>query len=64
MLTQYTVPEVAEKISRLFSGMKNTESPDVIAKDINDILIYADKIPVSLLNPSWDHFAKRKGVKT
>ena len=63
-MIQNTVPDIAEKIGRLFSGMKNTESPDVIAKDINDILIYVDKVPVSLLNPSWDHFAKRKGVDT
>ena len=61
-MIQQTVPAIAEKINRLFSGMKNTESPDIIAKEINDILIYADKIPISLLNPSWDHFAKRKGV--
>ena len=58
----HTVPDIAEKIGRLFSAMKNSESSDVIAKDINDILIYVDKIPVSLLNPSWDYFAKRKGV--
>ena len=45
-----TVPDIAKKIGRLFSGMKNTESPTIIAKEINDILIYADKIPVSLLN--------------
>ena len=62
-MIQQTVPEIADKISRLFSGMKNSESSDVIAKDINDILIYVDKIPTSLLNSSWDYFAKRKGVK-
>lgn len=62
-MIQHTVPDIAEKISRLFSAMKHTDSPDVIAKDIDDILIYGDKVPISLLNPSWDYFAKRKGVK-
>jgi len=62
LLIQHTIPDVAEKISRLFSAMKGKESLDIVAKDINDILIYGDKIPISLLNPSWDYFAKRKGV--
>lgn len=61
-MIQHTVPDIAEKISRLFSGMKDKESTDIVAKDINDILIYGDKIPISLLNPSWDYFAKRKKV--
>jgi len=61
-MLQHTMPAIAEKISRLVSSMKGKESPDVIAKDINDILIYGDKIPISLLNPSWDYFAKRKGA--
>lgn len=61
-MIQHTVPDIAEKISRLFSVMKGKESLDIIAKDINDILIYGDKIPISLLNPSWDYFAKRKKV--
>ena len=63
-MIQHTVPDIAEKISRLFSAMKGKESLDIIAKDINDILIYGDKIPISLLNPSWDYFAKRKRVST
>ena len=58
------MPDIAEKISRLFSAMKGKESSDIVAKEINDILVYGDKIPISLLNPSWDYFAKRKGVTT
>jgi hypothetical protein len=57
------VSDIAEEIDRLFSGMKNTESHDIVVKDINDILLYADKVLISLLNPSWDYFAQRKGVK-
>ena len=61
-MIQHTVPEIANKISRLFSAMKEQESPEIIATEINDILIYGDKVPISLLNPSWNYFAKRKGV--
>jgi len=61
-MINHTIPDIAEKISRLFSAMNGQESFDVIAKEINDILIYGDKIPISLLNPSWTYFAKRKGV--
>ncbi len=61
-MIQHTVPEIANKIGRLFSAMKGTESTDTIAKEINDVLIFADKIPISLLNPSWTFFAKQKGV--
>lgn len=62
MMISQNAPDIADKISRLFSAMKDKESQDVIAKEINDILIYGDKIPISLLNSSWDYFAKRKGV--
>ena len=62
MLTQYTSPEVAEKIGRLISVLNGKESPDVIAKEINDILIYGDKIPFNIVSSAWDYFAKRKGV--
>jgi len=61
-MIEHNVPTIAERISKLFSALKGKESVDVIAKDINDILIYGDKVPVSLLNPSWDYFAKTKGV--
>lgn len=61
-MIQHTVPDIAEKIGRLYSAMSKQESLDIVAKEINDILIYGDKVPVSLLNPSWDYFAKRKGV--
>ena len=60
-MLQHTVPEIAEKIGRLYSAMKEQESPEIIAKEINDILIYGDKIPISLLKPSWGYFAKRRG---
>ena len=62
LMIHHTIPDIAEKISRLFSAMNGQESFDVIAKEINDILIIGDKVPLSLLNPSWDYFAKRKGV--
>ena len=62
-MIQHTVPDIAEKIGRLYSAMKEQESPEIIAKEINDILIIGDKVPLSLLNPSWDYFAKRKGVE-
>lgn len=56
------MPDVAEKISRLFSAMKGKDTPDVIAKDINDILIFGDKVPSNIVSSAWDYFAKRKGV--
>ncbi len=62
IMIQHTVPEIANKIGRLFSAMNGTESTDTIAKEINDILVYGDRVPISLLNPSWHHFAKCKGV--
>ena len=61
-MVQHTVPDIAEKIGRLFSAMKHAESPDIIAKEINDILIYGDKVPLSLLKSAWNYFAQRKGV--
>jgi hypothetical protein len=61
-MVQHTIPDIAEKIGRLYSAMKEQESPEIIATEINDILIYGDKVPISLLNPSWNYFAKRKGV--
>ncbi len=61
-MSQLTVPEIAEKISRLYLAMKNQESPEIIAKEINDILIYGDKVPLSLLKSAWHYFAQRKGV--
>ena len=61
-MIQHTVPEIAEKIGRLYSVMREQESLEIIAKEINDILIIGDKVPLSLLSPSWDYFAKRKGV--
>ena len=56
------MPDVTEKISRLFSAMKGNDSPDIIAKDINDILIIGDKVPSNIVSGAWDYFAKRKGV--
>ncbi len=61
-MIQHTVPEIANKIGRLFSALNGTESFDIIAKEINDVLIYGNQVPISLLNPSWDYFAKRNGV--
>jgi len=61
-MIQHTIPDIAERISNLFHALYGKDSISDIAKNINDILIYGDKIPISLLNPSWDYFAKRKGV--
>ena len=62
MMSQLTVPEIAEKIGRFYLAMREQESPEIIVKEINDILIYGDKVPLSLLKSAWDYFAKRKGV--
>ncbi len=59
----HTVPEIAEKIGRLYSAMREQESHEIIAKDINDILIYGDKVSLSLLKSAWNYFAQRKGVE-
>ena len=63
MLNQYATPEVAEKIARLFSAMKGHDTSDVVAKDINDILIFGDKIPSNIVSSAWDLFAQKNGVK-
>ena len=63
MMSQLTVPEIAEKIGRLYSAMREHESPEIIAKEINDILIYGDKTSLSLLKSAWTYFAQRKGVE-
>ena len=62
LMIQHNSPEIAERIDRLYSAMKGKESPEIIAKEINDILIYGDKVPLSLLKSAWDYFAQRKGV--
>ena len=61
-MIQHTVPDIAEKIGRLYSAMREQESPEIIAQEINDLLIIIDKVPLSLLNPSWTFFAKQHGV--
>ena len=61
-MIQHTIPDIAERINNLFHALHGKDSISDIAKNINDILIYGDKIPISLLNPSWDYFAKRKKV--
>ena len=43
--------------------LKNGNTPDEIGQKINDVLIHAEKIPVRLLRPAWDLFAKKKGVE-
>lgn len=63
MMSQLTVPEIAEKIGRLYTAMKGQESSEIIAREINDILIYGDKVPLSLLKSAWDYYAQRKGVE-
>ncbi len=62
-MAQHTAPDIAEKISRLYLAMKEQESPEIIAKEINDILIIGDKVPLSLLKSAWTYFAERKGVE-
>lgn len=56
------VPEIAKRIAELHSLLKNGNTPDEIGNKINDILIYADKVPCNILSGAWDLFAKRKGV--
>ncbi|MCV0366404.1 MAG: hypothetical protein K5798_03940 [Nitrosopumilus sp.] len=57
-----TVPDIAERISQLYLAMMKTHTDDEIATTINDILLLKYKISISLLQSSWDHFAKQKGV--
>jgi len=57
-----TVPEIARRIAELHSILKINNSLNDIAKKINDVLIYAEKVPVQLLRPAWELFAKDKGV--
>jgi len=63
-MTEDNVPSIAKRISQLFSTLKGKDSIQNTAKIINDILLYGDKISLQLLRPSWDYFAKRKGVST
>ena len=57
------VPEIARRIAELHSMLKKNNPLNEIGKKINDVLIYADKVPVQLLRPAWELFAKNKGVE-
>jgi len=57
-------PEIAERIEVLHSMLKGIHSSKEIAKNINDVLIHGDKVPIQLLKPAWEIFAKKKGVTT
>ena len=56
-------PQIAERINELYDILKNSGSPTTIANKINAILLHGDGIPVTLLEASWDFFAKQKGVE-
>ena len=59
-----TVPEIAKKIGSLYGALKeNADSVDDVAKKINDILIYGERISPQFLSPAWEVFAKERGVK-
>ena len=62
ILIQHTMPDIAERINTLFLALRGKDSISDIAKNINDILIYGDKIPINIVSGAWEYFAKRKGV--
>lgn len=57
-----TVPEIADKITKLYSILKQIDSTENTARKINDILIHGDKVPLQLLTPAWELFAKKMGA--
>lgn len=59
---EHNSPSVSKRIEELYKVMKHLHDPSDIAKNINDILIYADKIPINIVSGAWEYFAKRKGV--
>ncbi len=59
----FAVPEIAKRIAELHTMLKKSNSVSEIGKKINDVLIYAEKVPVQLLRPAWELFAKNKGVE-
>ena len=63
MSTTITVPEICTRIEDLHLMLKKGNSSVEIGKKINDVLIHADKIPLQLLKPAWEIFAKKKGVE-
>ncbi len=56
------IEQAAMKIGQLYNALQNTDSSQHIAKQINDILIYGDKISLNELEVAWNYFAKMKGV--
>jgi len=59
-----TVPEIAKKIKSLYSTLKgNGDSPQELARKINDILLFGEKIPRQLVLSAWEFFATESGVK-
>ena len=58
-----TVPEIAKRIAELHKMFKQYNSTVETSKKINDVLIYAEKVPVQLLRTAWELFAKDKGVQ-
>jgi len=59
-----TVPEVAERIGKLYLVLKVTDDAQSIVSKINDILLHGDNIPLNIVSAGWQFFAKRKGVST
>jgi hypothetical protein len=59
---EHNTPSVSKRIEELYKIMKHLYDPSEVASKINDILIYADKIPINIVSGAWEYFAKRKGV--
>jgi len=57
-----TVQSVSSRIEELYKVLIKFNEPEEAAQQINDILIYGDKIPENIISASWDYFAQRKKV--
>ena len=59
-----TIPEIVKRIAELHKVLNQYNRTDETGKKINDVLIYAEKVPVELLRSAWKLFAKERGVET
>lgn len=58
------VPEISKKIGLLYSILKASgSSVEDSATKINDIMIFAEKIPPNILDAAWNFYVKDLGVK-
>ncbi|NQV40241.1 MAG: hypothetical protein HQ505_06855 [Nitrosopumilus sp.] len=59
---EHNTPSISKRIEELYKAMKHLHDVSDIASNINDILIYGNKVPSNIVSGAWDLFAQKKGV--